>query len=117
MRYMSTIVLIAAFVVLALHAIAGWSPATLLTESSQMSPTELKYRLIEQFGQPFYCDPDLYPVGREVPLGEVRQRVLNISTNDPAMFQAITAHLGITDPSSLTDEQMHQIYDESKRLG
>jgi hypothetical protein len=116
MRYIGSIFLVAAFIVLAGRALAGWLPATAPTESSQVSPTELKYRLIEQFGQPFYCDPDLYPVGREVPMGEVRQRVLNLSANDPTMFQVIAAHLGIADPSSLSDDQVRQMYDESKKL-
>jgi hypothetical protein len=81
-----------------------------------MSPTELRYRLIERFGDPFSCDPDLYPVAREVPLIEARRRVLDLSADTPELFQGITAHLGIADPTAFTDEQVRQIYGESKRL-
>jgi hypothetical protein len=84
---------------------------------SQFSPTELRYRLIERFGEPFYCDPDVYPVAREVPIATVRQRILDLSNANPEMFQAITAHLGIVDSSALTDEQASQVYADSKRLG
>jgi len=116
MRYIGSILLIAALMVLAGRALAGWLPAAVPDESGQMSPAELKYRLIEQFGQPFYCDPDVYPVAREVPMGEVRQRVLNLSTNDVTTFQIIATRLGIADPTSLSDDQVRQIYDESKKL-
>ena len=74
-----------------------------------MSPTELRYRLIDRFGEPSYCYPDVHPVA-------VRRMVLDLSTSDPEMFQGITTHLGIADPTALSDEQVSQIYDEFKRL-
>jgi hypothetical protein len=84
--------------------------------SDQLSPTELRYRLIEQFGEPFSCDPDVYPVARQVPMAVVRERVQAISNSDPELFAGIIAHLGIPDPAALTDDQATEVYTESKRL-
>jgi hypothetical protein len=81
-----------------------------------MSLPELKYHLIERFGDPFYCDPDVYPVGRVLVPAEMRGRVLDVSASDPELFQVVTAHLGIADPTGLSDEQIAQVYDEFKRL-
>ena len=38
-------------------------PATLIPTlpSSDFSPTELKYRVLDQFPDFFFCDPDFYP--------------------------------------------------------
>jgi hypothetical protein len=82
----------------------------------QLSPTELRYRLIEQFGEPFFCDPDLYPVARPVPIAVVRERVQAISNSNPELYQGLTAHLGLAGPATLTDEQALQVYAEAKRL-
>jgi hypothetical protein len=92
------------------------SARVVLLMSDQLSPTELRYRLIEQFGEPFSCDPDLYPVARQVPIAVVRERVQAISNSNPELFQGIIAHLGITDPATFTDDQASQVYAESKRL-
>src|SRR5690242_297992 len=33
--------------------------------SSTLSPTELKYKVLEKFPDFFFCDPDFYPVARD----------------------------------------------------
>jgi hypothetical protein len=84
--------------------------------SSQVSPTELRYRLIERFGEPFYCDPDLYPVARDVTIAVVRERVQSVGATDPERLRIVAIHLGIADPAVLTDDQARGVYDELKRL-
>ena len=39
-------------------------PPTLIPtlSASSLSPTELKYRVLDQFPDFFFCDPDFYPV-------------------------------------------------------
>lgn len=92
------------------------SASRLSLMSDQLSPTELRYRLIEQFGEPFSCDPDLYPVARQVSIAVVRERVQAIGNSTPELFQGLIAHLGIADPAALTDDQASQVYAEPKRL-
>jgi hypothetical protein len=83
----------------------------------QLTAAALQYLLIDRFGEPFYCDPDAYPVGRTVTIARVRERVLALSATDPATFQAIAAHLAVAaNPALLDDEQARQVYAESKRL-
>src|SRR5690242_2011729 len=33
--------------------------------SSTLSPTELKYKILDKFPDFFFCDPDFYPIARE----------------------------------------------------
>src|SRR5215211_5984560 len=52
-------------------------PATLIPTlpASSLSPTELKYRVLDQFPDFFFCDPDLYPVARDNELALAKQRL------------------------------------------
>ncbi len=76
---------------------------------------DYRYRLIAQFGAPFYCDPDEYPVAREVTPDEVAQRVAALQKN-PAEYEAILRHLGLAGTASLTPQQQAAVYAESKML-
>jgi hypothetical protein len=116
MWYPGIIVALAGVAVLAGTALSAWPPTPRPSERSQMSPTDLRYRLIDVFGEPFYCDPDMYPVASGVLPAEVHRRVLDLRTSNSEMFRGITAYLGIADPTVLTDEQVSQIYGEFKRL-
>lgn len=64
----------------------------------------------------FFCDPDLYPVAREVTDQEIAQRVQQIQ-QDPAEYQAILKRLGLEGITTLSPEQGRMIDAEHKRLG
>src|SRR5687767_2999627 len=49
--------------------------------SSILSPTELKYRVLEQFPDFFFCDPDFYPIAREDELALAQRRFPELQTN------------------------------------
>jgi hypothetical protein len=77
---------------------------------------ELRYRLIERFGDPWYCDPDLYPLaiaGRE--RTEALQGFADIARDAPA-FQAMAKHLDLEKVTEFSDDQKILLYREYKRL-
>ena len=85
------------------------------TIQSVLPPTELKYRLLDQFPDFFFCDPDYYPiaVGDEADLA--RQRFPELQDNQEE-FQVILNHNELGRLSSYTDEQKLLIYREHKKL-
>jgi len=79
-----------------------------------ITPTELKYRLLAEFSNFFFCDPDMYPVAHnDAPLAIQRFPELQANAEE---FQAILAHNGLTGLTSFTDEQKLLIYREHKKL-
>ncbi len=80
-----------------------------------LSPTELKYRVLEQFPNFFFCDPDYYPVPREDELDLARQRFRELQANAEE-FNTILAHHNLTGLTTFTDDQKLLIYREHKRL-
>jgi hypothetical protein len=82
---------------------------------SALSPTELKYRLLEEYPDFFYCDPDFYPVARADEGELARERFPELQAN-PEEFQAILAHNGLGGQSTFTDEQKLLVYREHKKL-
>ena len=92
-------------------------PATLIPTlpASSLSPTELKYRVLDQFPDFFFCDPDLYPVARDNELALAKQRFAELQAN-PEEFEAILSHTNISGSPFFTDEQKLQIYREHKKL-
>jgi hypothetical protein len=83
--------------------------------SSNLSPTELKYRVLEQFPDFFFCDPDYYPIAREDEMVLAQQRFPELQAN-PQEFQAILNHNGLGGQTNFNDEQKLLIYREHKRL-
>ena len=79
------------------------------------SPTELKYRVLEQFPDLFFCDPDYYPVARADETESAVQRFPELQAN-PEEFQAILKHVGLSGQTSFTAEQKLLIYREHKQL-
>lgn len=77
---------------------------------------ELKYRLISNFDNVFFVDPDFYPVARG---GQEQENALeqfpNISANT-AEFSSILEHLGLPNKADYTDEEKLLIYREHKQL-
>jgi hypothetical protein len=86
------------------------------TPPVEYSAPELEYRLISNFGDVFWCDPDIYPIARE---GQEQANALEqfpaISANTTE-FSAILAHLGLPEKSEYSDEEKLQIYREHKKL-
>jgi hypothetical protein len=85
------------------------------TPSSGLGPTELKYRLIAQFGDPFFCDPDYYPVAHVLSEVEFQRRFAEIQKNTE-VYQTILQHLGLTGQAVLSPEQERLVYAEYKKL-
>jgi hypothetical protein len=85
------------------------------TLPSSASPTELKYKVLEQFPDLFYCDPDFYPVARADELVLALERFPELEANTEEI-QAILAHKGLSGLATFSDEQKLLIYREHKRL-
>lgn len=86
------------------------------TAPSQYSQPELEYRLISNFGDVFYCDPDYYPVAR---VGQEEQNALDqfsVIRSNQAEFSAILKHLDLPDKPEYTTEEKVLIYREHKEL-
>lgn len=82
---------------------------------SGASPTELKYQMLAQFPNLFFCDPDFYPVARADETDLARQRFPELQANAEE-FQAILKHNGLNELSAFTDEQKLLIYRDHKKL-
>lgn len=83
--------------------------------SSNLSPTESKYRVLEQFPDFFFCDPDFYPIARGDEMVLTQQRFLELQA-DQEEFQAILNHNELSGQTTFTDEQKLLIYREHKKL-
>jgi hypothetical protein len=83
--------------------------------SSTLSPTELKYRILQQFPDFFFCDPDYYPIAREDEMVLAQQRFPELQANQEE-FQTILNHNGLGGQSTFTDEQKLLIYRGHKKL-
>lgn len=91
------------------------TPTSIPTLPGGFGPTELKYRLLDQFPNFFFCDPDYYPVARDDELVLARQRFPELQANTEE-FQAILSHAGLGTLTQFNDEQMLLVYREHKKL-
>jgi hypothetical protein len=96
------------------------APTLIPTLASGASPIELKYKLLSQFPDLFFCDPDFYPVARNDEAALARQWFTGLqatlSRASAAGFQAILNHLGLGGLAAFSDEQILLIYREHKKL-
>ena len=83
--------------------------------AGSLSPTELKYKVLAQFPDFFFCDPDLYPVAREDEMSLALQRFPELQANQEE-FQAILIHNGLGGLTTFSDDQTLTIYREHKKL-
>ena len=92
-------------------------PPTLIPTlpSATLSPTELKYKILDQFPDFFFCDRDFYPVAREDEMILAQQRFAELQANQEE-FQAILNHNALFGANTFTDEQKLLIYREHKKL-
>jgi hypothetical protein len=86
-----------------------------LGPTDQLSPTELKYRLLETFGEIFFCDPDYYPVARQDEKELALQKFPEVQKNTEE-FTAILQQKGLQGTSTFSDDQKLLIYREHKKL-
>ncbi len=91
------------------------TPTATVVLPANVSPALLKYKLIDQFGKIFYCDPDLHPVAREVSDEEIARRVAALRQNPPE-YNAILQHLGLAGVTNPSPAQNRLIDAERKRL-
>ena len=91
------------------------SPAPSPNGGAASALNDFKYRLVAQFGAPFFCDPDLYPVAHEVADETIIQRVADLKKTLPE-YQAILRHLGLASTTNLSIEQTRAVYAEGKLL-
>jgi len=82
---------------------------------SSLSPTELKYRVLDQFPDFFFCDPDFYPIARGDEMAMAQQRFPALQANQEE-FQAILNRNGLSAKTTFTDEEKLLIYREHKKL-
>ena len=92
-------------------------PPTLIPtlSSATLSPTELKYKVLDQFPDFFFCDPDYYPIAREDEMVLAQQRFPELQANQEE-FQAILNRNGLSGATTFTDDQKLLIYREHKKL-
>jgi hypothetical protein len=83
--------------------------------SSTISPTELKYRVLDHFPDFFFCDPDYYPIAREDEMVLAQQRFPELQANQEE-FQVILSRNGLSGITTFNDEQKLLIYREHKKL-
>lgn len=83
--------------------------------SSTLSPTELKYKLLDQFPDFFFCDPDFYPIAHDDETILAQQRFSELQANQEE-FQVILSHNNLAGVTMFTDEQKLLIYREHKKL-
>ena len=76
---------------------------------------QLKYRVIDQLGRPWFCDPDFFPVGRGDE-GQRAQEKLPEFQKDADTFRAIVAYLKLPSAPPYTADQQLAIYREWKTL-
>jgi hypothetical protein len=80
-----------------------------------LSPTALKYRLLDQYPGFFYCDPDLYPIARADETAAARENFPALQANVED-FRSILKHNGLSDGGNFTDAQKLLIYRDHKKL-
>ncbi len=82
----------------------------------QYSLPELKYLLLANFENVFWCDPDFYPIGRPGQEEANALEQLAAIRADQSEFAAILAHLGLPGKPDYTSEEKLTIYREHKKL-
>jgi hypothetical protein len=92
------------------------TPAPTPTSPVTYSVPELKYLVIDKYGEPFYVDFDFYPVAREGQEEANAQAQFTTIRADGTEFAAILKHLGLTDKADYSLEEKVHIYREHKKL-
>lgn len=83
--------------------------------AASLSPTELKYMILDQYPDFFFCDPDFYPVARDNELALAKERFASLQANQEE-FEAILRRTNISGNPFFTDQQKLVIYREYKKI-
>lgn len=95
-------------------AACGSGPAASPTPSPQpLTVTQIKYRVIDEVGRPWFCDRDFYPIARQDEREIAQQRFPELQ-RDVEAFAVIVARLKVSPP--YTADQQLAIYREWKTL-
>ncbi len=95
-------------------AACGGGVTTPTPSPQPLTAAQLKYRVIDELGRPFFCDPDFYPIARADEADLARQRFPELQ-KDVETFSAIIVRLRLTGPTYTSDQQL-AIYRELKTL-
>lgn len=103
-------------IALALLATACGGPGAVPTPApSPLPAVELKYRVFDQVGRPWYCDPDFYPLARADEADLARQHLAEMQ-RDADTYAAILRHNALAPGAALTDQQLLAVYHDWKDL-
>ncbi len=94
----------------------GCKGQTTVPPTTTYSAPELEYRLIANFGDVFWCDPDFYPIAREGAEEANAQVQFPLISANTTEFSAILAHLGLPVKAEYSDADKLAIYREHKKL-
>jgi hypothetical protein len=101
---------------LALAACGGGLASPSPTSSPQpLTVPQLKYRVMDELGRPWFCDPDFFPVGRGDEGQRAQEKLAEIQ-KDAGTFAAVVAHLKLSPAPPYTADQQLAIYREWKTL-
>jgi hypothetical protein len=98
----------------AVFAACGGGVATPTPSPAPLVEAEIKYRVIDELGTPWFCDPDFHPVARADEREIAVQRFAELQ-KEAVTFGAIRARLKLAGPAFTGDEQL-AIYREWKIL-
>jgi hypothetical protein len=87
----------------------GPSPTRGPTPGPALTLAELKYALIDELGQLWYCDRDFWPIQRQDEIEAATQRWAEVVA-ETAAFEAITSRLNLDPDGDFTDGQKLDVY-------
>lgn len=91
------------------------TPTFIPTLRGGMGPSELKYQVLAQFPDLFFCDSDFFPIARADETDLARQRFPELQAN-PEEFNTILSHNQLAGLTTFSDEQKLLVYREHKKL-
>lgn len=103
------------FVAVVPFALTACAAPVAVPPASPLPVVELRYRVFEQVGRPWYCDRDFYPIAREDEKVLARQRLPEMQA-DAATYAAILTHNRLGAGVTLTDGELLAVYRDWKDL-